>query len=236
MGNEPLGHRVVQFTRQPGPLLEHRRLPAPFVQPLVAQGDRGVRGEEREQFLVAVGELPRPLVRHEDDAEHLRAAPHRHPEEPGHFWMRGGPAFEPGVRPDVRQPFRRAGLQQRGQHPVLPWQRADRALPGLGNPVGHELGERAPVVGHAERGVPRVHQRPRGPHDRRERVPRAQRAAHRQHGLADRAQFREIAFHPSDGIPAGANRDPALVLRPSDGARRARRPMRCPRLRPSVEA
>ncbi len=120
---------------------------------------------------------PELLVGHEDDAEHLIAVLHRHPEESGQLGMGGGPPpAEPGVFPDVGQPFRRARRQQRGQHPVLSRQRADRPLLRLGHPVDHELGERTRVVGHPERRVAGADQRARGPHDDLERVPGRQRA------------------------------------------------------------
>ena len=149
----------------------------------------------------------------------------RNPDSSG--WAAGHQPAEPGVLPDVGQPLRSARRQQRRQHPVLPRQRADRPLLGLGHPGDDELGEGAAVVGDPERRVPGADQRSGGPDDDRERVPGRPLLADRQHRPADLLQLGEVAFHALRRYPhRRRHRIGRMVLGPSARAGRALRPMR----------
>jgi hypothetical protein len=76
------------------------------------------------------------------------------------------PATEPGIGPQVGQPLRGGLVQHGGEDAVLARQLPDRGPLRVADPVHHELGEPAGVVGYAERGVPRPQQLPGGGDDR----------------------------------------------------------------------
>ena len=74
-GEELLGDRVVQLVGDAVALLGDGQLAAALVEAGVGQGDRGVRGEQAQQFLVVGGEARRgvALVGEEQRAEDLLA-------------------------------------------------------------------------------------------------------------------------------------------------------------------
>ena len=121
-GEELLADGVVQFVGEPGALLGDGELAAALVQPGVGEGDRRVLGEDRQQFLVLLGEaaaalrLGAPLVGEEERADDLVAVPDRQAEEVGHVGVGGGPALEAGVLADVGEALGAAprGASRRG--------------------------------------------------------------------------------------------------------------------------
>ena len=111
-GEQLLADRVVQFVGEPGALLGDGQLAAALVEAGVGQGDRGVLGEDREQFLVVLGEAAAALgpgaalVGEEQGAEDLVAVADRQAQEVGQVGVGARPALEAGVLADVGEALR----------------------------------------------------------------------------------------------------------------------------------
>ena len=118
--------------------------------------------------------------------------------------VRGRPALEPGVLADIREPFRLALVEQHGEHPVPPRQRADRRPLGVADPVHHELGERVALIGHAERGVARADQGPGRAHDHLQHVADGHLPGDGQHRLAHLVQLVESFAHGCSDVSSCA--------------------------------
>ena len=105
-----LRHRVVQLAGDPVALLHDGQLPAALVEPGVDQRDRGVRGEQPQQFLVVGGEAARrALVGEEERAEDLVAVQIGMPRKSLSTGCAAGHQPKRGWRADVGQPHRRPG-------------------------------------------------------------------------------------------------------------------------------
>ena len=200
---ELLGHRVVQVARQPRAFLDHGQLAVALVEPRVGQRDRGVRGEQREEVLVAAREpagVAGLLVGQEEDAERLVAVADRHAEEVLEDGVRRRPPLERRGLADVREPLHLVLAQHQREEPVLARQRPDRG-PLLGaDALDDELRERPLVVGDAERGVTGVEELRGGSYDHLEHLVHGQVAGDGEHRRADRVQCGvPIGFHGPDG-------------------------------------
>ncbi|CAM5464849.1 hypothetical protein SVIOM342S_05044 [Streptomyces violaceorubidus] len=204
-----LAHRVVQLVGEPGALLGDGQLAAALVQARVGEGDRGVLGEDAEQFLVVLCEAAAAfgflavLVGEEQRPEHLVAVADRQAQEVDQVGMGGGPATEAGVLADVAQAFGGGLLEHRGEDAVLARQRADGLPLLVADAVDHELGEAAVVVGDAEGGVLRVEQLAGGGDDRLEDVAHLQVPAHGQQRGTHRGEAGPWAVTHVLTVPAG---------------------------------
>lgn len=165
-GEQLLADRVVEFMGEPGALLGDGEFAATLVEAGVGQGDRGVLGEDGEEFLVVLGEAAPAvrlgavlvLVRQEQRADDLVAVADGQAQEVGHVGVSRGPALEAGVRAHVGEALGAGLVQHRGEDAVLARERADGLPLRVADAVDDELGEAAVVVGHAQRRVLRVQQ------------------------------------------------------------------------------
>ena len=129
------------------------------VQPGVVDRDRRPVGEDDGRVLVLLGELADRLLGQVEVAPHLAADDDRHAEEGVHRRMRQREPVRLGVRADVGQSQRLRVVDQHPEHAAPMREVADRAVRLLVDALGEELVEQlAPLVEHADRGVPRAGQ------------------------------------------------------------------------------
>ncbi|MGX1253619.1 hypothetical protein RKD48_006130 [Streptomyces ambofaciens] len=204
-----LAHRVVQLVGEAGAFLGDGQLAAALVQARVGEGDRGVLGEDAEQFLVVLREAAgalgfrTALVGQEQGPEHLVAVADRQAQEVDQVGMGGGPAAEAGVLADVAQTLGGGLLEHGGEDAVLARQGADGLPLLVADAVDHELGEAAVVVGDAEGGVLRVEQLAGRGDDRLEDVAYLEVPAHGQQRGTHRGEAGPGAVTHVLTVPAG---------------------------------
>ena len=218
---ELLADGVVQLVGEPGALLGDGELAAALVEPGVGQGDRGVLGEDRQQFLVLLGEAAAALAASGQRLLARKSAPMISSPSamgrPRKSDMSGWAAGQPSKRGSLRTSASRSGLrlvQHRGEDAVLAGQRADGLPLLVADAVDDELGEAAVVVGDAQRRVLGVEQLAGRGDDRLQDVAHLEMPAHgEQRGLT---AARPAPARPPDPLVMGLT-----VPAPRQGAYRA---------------
>ncbi len=210
-GEQLLADRVVKFVGEAGALLGDGQFAAAFVEAGVGEGDRGVLGEDAEQFLVlrceaaAAFRLRAVLVGHEERADDLVAVADREAQEVDQVGVGLRPALEAGVLADVGEALGPGLVQHRGEDAVLAREGADGLPLFLADAVDHELGEAAVIVRHAERGVLRVEQLAGRGDDRLEDVAHLEMPAHGQQRGTHRGEAGPGTVTHVLTVPAGCD-------------------------------
>jgi hypothetical protein len=199
----------VQIVGDPRALLGDGQLAAALVEAGVVSAIAACCGEDRDQFLVGLGEsaaavrLGAAFVGEEERAEGLVTVPDRQAEEVRHVGVRGGPALEAGVLAYVGEALGLLVVEHRGEDAVLARQRADGLPLFVADAVHDELGEAAVIVRDAERRVLGVEQFAGRGDDRLEDVAYLQMPAHREKRGAHGGQAGARSVAHGLTVPAG---------------------------------
>src|SRR5438105_3954450 len=228
---EGLVDGVVELACEPVPLLDHRELTAPLVEPRVVDRDCGMGGERLDQLEVGVAEdrAARALLVGEiEGADHVALRSDRNAEERAHVRVLVGPAFEAFVLLDVREAVALGRLEHRAEQPMLARKLADGVVLLLRHSRRDEVREPALAVGNADRRVARAGELARRVGELLEHGLEAVLGRDRDDDVADGAEGaagERLGHAQNDTSPA-----PADITRSWRRARRSCRSTRTPRL------